>query len=409
MRLSQITLCVATLTALSVGVICDGQDGTFIDPIASLQRDIDSGTINLNFNDSTGYLQSVLEVLRIPISSQTLVFSKTSAMHEYISPKTPRAIYFTDNAYVALSVGGPVLEIVTVDPLQGLHFYELNQSGDARPRFRREDGCLTCHDPKESGVPRLIMRSHYVDLNGNALQSNTVEDLILDITDQTPFANRWGGWYVTGTHGSQWHMGNTRLKDGIATIAADPARAAATLNRTSLANLQDLQTILDTRPYLTPHSDIVALMVLGHQTYIQNLIAVAAHAAQSGGAIASASEALVRGMLFADEVPLTEPVNGTSSFAADFVQRGPRDNEGRSLRDFDLRRRLFRYPLSYLIYSEEFDALPRTVKNLVYGRLREVLGSNDDTTSSIRLSKIDRESILGILRETKPDFAQDTH
>jgi hypothetical protein len=401
MRLSRITLCAATLVALS------GGDGASTDPIAAVQHDIDSGTIHLNFDDSSGYLRSVLEALRIPISSQTLVFSKTSAMREYISPVTPRAIYFTDNAYVALSVGGPVLEIVTVDPVRGPHFYELDQSRESQPKFRQESDCLTCHDPAETGIGRLIMRSHYVDRDGYTLQSKSVENLIFTITDQTPFANRWGGWYVTGTHGSQWHMGNTRLKDGIATIAADPARATATLNRTSLANLQDLQTILDTRPYLTPHSDIVALMVLGHQTYIQNLIAAAAHAARSGGAITSASEALARGMLFADEVPLTEPISGTSSFAADFAWRGPRDSEGRSLRDFDLKRRLFRYPLSYLIYSEAFDALPRTVKSLVYGRLRDALSSNDEAPNSIRMSKIDREAILGILRETKPDFAQD--
>jgi hypothetical protein len=120
--------------------------------------------------------------------------------------------------------------MVTVDSLQGLHFYELDQSRESQPRFRRESGCLACHDPRETGIARLIMRSHYVDRDGNALQSNSVEDLIVTITDQTPFANRWGGWYVTGTHGSQWHMGNTRLKDGIATIGADPARAAATLD-----------------------------------------------------------------------------------------------------------------------------------------------------------------------------------
>jgi hypothetical protein len=385
------------------------QDGTPSDPIIALQRRIDSGATRLEFEEPTGYLRSVLAALEVPISSQTLVFSKTSMMHEYISPQMPRAVYFNDGAYVALSVGGPVLEVATVDLKEGLHFYELDQSRESEPRFRRESVCLTCHDPARTGVARLIMRSHYVDRDGNALQSNRVEDLIVTITDLTPFARRWGGWYVTGTHGSQWHMGNTRLKDGVTTIGSNVARAAATMDRTALANLKDLTTVLDTRPYLTPHSDIVALMVLGHQTYVQNLMVAAARAAQSGGDVVKTAEALVRGMLFASEVQLTEAVTGTSTLATDFVRRGPRDNEGRSLRDLDLKQRLFRYPLSYLIYSDVFDALPSAVKNIVYGRLHDVLSGNDHASDFKFLSAIDREAMLGILRETRPDFARYVH
>jgi hypothetical protein len=64
-------------------------------------------------------------------------------------------------------------------------------------------------------------------------------------------------------------------------------------------------------------------------------------------------------MLFVKEAPLTQPVSGTSGFAAEFSKQGTRDRKGRSLREIDLTRRLFRYPLSYLIYSESFDAMPQ--------------------------------------------------
>ena len=72
---------------------------------------------------------------------------------------------------------------------------------------------------------------------------------------------------------------------------------------------------------------------------------------------------LVDYLLFVDEAPLKRPVRGTSGFAERFAAAGPRDAQGRSLRDFDLQRRLFKYPCSYMIYSEAFDALPATAKD----------------------------------------------
>ena len=77
-------------------------------------------------------------------------------------------------------------------------------------------------------------------------------------------------------------------------------------------------------------------------------------------------------LLFVGEPPLTAPVAGTSTFAADFAQRGPTDSQGRSLRQLDLQTRLLRYPCSYLIYSESFDALPPAVRDRVLRRLWSV-------------------------------------
>jgi hypothetical protein len=196
------------------------------------------------------------------------------------------------------------------------------------------------------------------------------------------------------------------------------------------ANRKDLTGLIDTSPYLTGHSDIVALMVLEHQTQAHNLLTVANHQARgglyydaginkalgepagtvsesTGRRIAANAEKLVRGLLFCDETKLTDPVAGTSGFAEAFAARGPRDRKGRSLRDFDLKSRLFKYPCSYLIYSEAFDALPAPMKDRVYGRLREVLTGADADPAFAHLSADDRRAILEILLDTRSGLPDD--
>ena len=121
--------------------------------------------------------------------------------------------------------------------------------------------------------------------------------------------------------------------------------------------------------------------------------------------IANASEALLEYLLFRDEAPLKGPVKGTSAFANEFQRGGPRDSKGRSLREFDLHQRLLRFPCSYLIYSEAFDALPTEAKNYLWRRLREILNGQDRSETYARMNRADREAVFEILRETKPAFA----
>jgi len=125
--------------------------------------------------------------------------------------------------------------------------------------------------------------------------------------------------------------------------------------------------------------------------------------AASGGSTLDADiEDLVAYMLFAGEAPLKDAVEGVSTFTRTFPQRGPRDRRGRSLRDFDLRARLFRYPLSYMVYSGGFDALPDPVRQRIYRRLYDILSGADRTAPYAHLSGDDRRAIIGILRDTKP-------
>lgn len=352
-----------------------------------------------------GYLPSLLEQLGVNPDSQALVFSKTSFQAGKISPRNPRAIYFNDDVAVGWVRGGDGLEIAALDPKQGIIFYTLDIRKSDQSRLTRQSVCLRCHQgPATSGVPGIFIGSVYPNSAGDPYRAGAI------VTDhRTSFQDRWGGWYVNAAHGEQRDRANA--------VASDPAEPEVlhgfenqgSSNKPS-QNLMSLIGFFSPAGYLAPVSDIVALMTFEHQTQMVNFmtrlnweerIAQHDHTLEST-AVNSDIESLVTYMLFAEEAPLTEPIQGVSTFTATFPKRGPRDSKGRSLRDFDLNRRLFRYPLSYMIYSAAFDALPETVRDRVYRRIYEVLTSRDADPKFARLSADDRKSILEILRETKP-------
>jgi hypothetical protein len=116
------------------------------DSIAQLQQRMDSGQTSLDYHPEFGYLPSILKELKVPISSQGLVFSRTSFQLRKIGPKTPRAVYFSDDMYVGYVQGGDVLEFTAVDPDLGGVFYALDQRQTDNPKFKRlNDDCLQCH------------------------------------------------------------------------------------------------------------------------------------------------------------------------------------------------------------------------------------------------------------------------
>jgi MarC family membrane protein len=372
--------------------------------IAELEARLERGELALSFDSGRGYLDSVVAALGIGVESQVLVFSKTSLQVEGISAAQPRAIYFNDDTYVAWVPGGEGLEIATFDADLGPVFYTLAQGPAAAPKFERKLGeCLRCHDSYSltgGGVPRFITGSGYTDVNGNLVAH---EGWILT-SDRTPLRSRWGGWYVTGRHGAQVHLGNIAVRD-----VAELQR----LEELRKGNLENLDALLDTSAYPSNRSDIVALLVLEHQVRVQNAITRAswdAHMALAAGAtdetrIAAIAEPLVEALFLVDEAELTDEISGTSGFAQAFMARGPRDAHGRSLRELDLKARLFKYPLSYAIYSRAFDALPGVVKERVFARIDEILSGADTSAAYARFSAGDRATILEILTATKPDFA----
>ena len=371
-------------------------------PVSKLQSRINKGEVVLKHDNAYGYLLSVLENLHAARSSQMLVFSKTSFQRDRIDPKHPRALFLGDDVHVGFVPGSPLLEISEADPKLGAVFYTLDQSPAAKPRFQRNDQCLECHaTSKTMGVPGHLVRSFATDVNG-------VVDLATGVSlvnHRTPLAERWGGYYVTGTHGAQTHRGNLIGPEDFTRQQREPNFAG---------NMTKLEPFFDPAPYPAVSSDIVALMVLGHQLHLHNFITrlnyestIALRQYGHVRYLKSATEGFLKYLLFTEEAPLTARVQGVSAFTREFPASGPRDVRGRSLRDFDLQTRLFKYPCSYLIYSDAYAALPREMKEVIQQRLLEILTGKDKTGDYKMLSSADRRAILEILAETKPDLPKE--
>jgi hypothetical protein len=368
-------------------------------PIPALQEKIDRGEVTLKFDPQFGYLPAILDALGVPKSSQVLVFSKTSFQRERISPAHPRALYFNDDAYIGYVAGSSLLEFSMADPKLGGVFYTLEQVNVPRPKFVRNDQCLECHaSAKSMGVPGHLVRSFGTDDNG-VVDLNSGISLV---THRTPLADRWGGWYVTGSHGSQPHRGNLVGKEAFVRQEKQPNH---------LGNLTDLGKFFDARDYLTGSSDIVALMVLEHQYHMHNFITRLNYEAtvslqQYGhlNYLRSKVDGIVRYLLFAEEAPITAKISGNTDFTKKFSAAGPKDKKGRSLREFDLRTRLFKYPCSYLIYSEPFENLPAAAKEKIYARLYEVLSGKDSSADFQQIPFATKKAILEILLDTKKDL-----
>ena len=381
--------------------------------VTQLQQRLDTGDAKLTFSDDFGYLPSVLKELKVPVSSQMLVFSKTSLQRDRISPRTPRAVYFNDDVYIGFCRLGELMEVSVADPELGMVFYTLDQQPANKPRLTRQtDHCLSCHVSRHQGIPANLVRSVYPDREGNPILSGGS----FRTDHSSPLKERWGGWYVTGTHGKQNHLGNLIL----------PKRSVPEeLTNEEGENLIALKGRIDTGMYLSPHSDIVALMVLEHQAEMHNRITQANYQTKlahrdadiineldnapkgkltesTSRRVDGAAEQLVKYLLFSEEVRLTDQLRGTSDFAEEFAKRGPFDRRGRSLREFDLKTRLFKYSCSYLIYSSAFDGLPASVKERVYRRLWDVLNGKESGKDYAHRTPADRQAIKEILIDTKP-------
>jgi hypothetical protein len=365
------------------------------DPVAQLNDKLQRGEVTLEKDEHSGYLPSVLSALGVSRDSQVLVFSKTSFQAPRINPTNPRAIFFNDTVSIGWVRGGPVMEFIAQDPKQGSIFYTLEQSQSGKPHFERNDTCVACHVSDATHfVPGLFIGSVFPSPNGTTMYGPAYT------TDhRSPFEMRWGGWFVTGEHQATRHMGNA--------VATDSSDLGAMITPESV-HVTNLTGRFDMTGYLSPYSDIVALLVLEHQAQMLNLITRVGWESRVGPdaqrTFAATVVDLVDYLLFVDESPLPGPIAGPTPFAKRFAESGPRDSKGRSLRDLDLTRRLLKYPCSYLIYSEPFDALPDAAKSAVYQRLWDVLNGRDTAAVYNVLSPEDRTAIIEILRDTKKDL-----
>jgi hypothetical protein len=346
---------------------------------------LQNGSAKLVFDEKTGYLKSVLDLLNIPVESQVMVYTQTSLQAQHITMDNPRALYFNDSVSVGYIRGAGFIEIVAQDPKMGSVFYLVHQTPSAQANFGRESSqCLRCHLSWDTlGVPGMSVLTTYPRKSVNDYANGGFVD------HYKPIAERWGGWYVTGRQVPARHMGNYPL------IISKPMPAPPP-SRESLAGQFNLDG------YLTPYSDVVALMVLEHQAHFANLVTRANYEARLGEEprIAEAAEMLADYLLFVDEAKIPSPIEGSSGFTEKFVAQGPKDSKGRSLRELDLKTRLQKYPLSYMIYSPAFRAMADAPKNLVMRQIERVLSGELTGEKYAAFTPEIRTAIREILRET---------
>lgn len=350
-----------------------------------------------NSGDDLAFLEAVLKKLEIEVSSQTLVFSKTSVQKSLISAQNPRALYFSNNAYVGYVPGG-IIEIIVHDPDLGLVFYtaKKRQVG-AGIVVERERSCLNCHvSARTQDVPGLFARSLATDADGNPdLKQHSYE-----VSDETPVENRWGGWYVTGNWQGTSHLGN------------------AVLQR-NLTKLADLSKTLKTQKYPAKTSDIAALMVLEHQCKIHNRLVAAKFQYRRTQYLGLAmnepnnlsnsldkmakrlADKIVEDLLFCNEARIGgDGLEGGEKFEKAFTAGAIKSKQGKHLRKLRLYGRLFKYRCSYMIHSEAFLALPKAIQAKVFKELEWVLKAEVVEKKFQHLQASEKSTILEILMET---------
>jgi hypothetical protein len=383
--------------------------------LAPLQARISSGELRFSGTEQNA-LKTLLDALDVPVESQVLVFSKTSLQRRLISPDRPRALYFSDTVYVGWVPGG-FTEVIIIDPQLGPVFYsfDLRDGQREHPKLDREADCLRCHGGNfVRDIPGIFARSLFTAESGEPLLRHGT--LIVD--DETPFSKRWGGWYVTGYHGDEPHRGNVMAGEEGDALVFTP----------SVKRPDSLGDFFKLRDYLRGTSDVVALLVLEHQTTMQNALTRANFASRRAIAYQhglqkafkepvtneptydsaksvfdSSAEDVVDRLLFRNAAPLPSGVIGEPAFQDRFVSNAPKSAAGHSLKDFELFDRIFAQRCSFLVYSEMFLELPETLKVRIFDRLHNALRSqgSDDRYSYLPIAE--KQRIYDILIETHPD------
>jgi hypothetical protein len=318
-----------------------------------------------------------------------LVFSKTSLQNSRITPRSPRALYFSEEAYVGYVPGGEI-EAIVQDPLLGAVFYLIGAGGPEGLKIERDtSNCLTCHaTSRTENVPGMLIRSVFPDEAGQPLFHLGTQD----VNHSTPLPDRWGGWYVTG-QSTLPHLGNRIFEEG---GDRNPAPS----------DLVDVRSRIDAGRYPRATSDIVALMVLEHQCQMHTLLNAAAFNYRrarhfslaihpsgdpdegSAGRVAESwADKIVDALFFKGEAGLGEGIEGDPMFQKAFTARYPATADGETLAEFQLYRRVFKNPCSYMVYSEAFRCLPAPVKSRVMEKMKRALDGGHEGIDWLKSSE----------------------
>lgn len=386
------------------------------DAFAGLRARLQGGDLELGRDDRAAVVRLLAE-LGVPPESQILVFSRTSLQRGKIRPDHPRALYFSESTFVGWVPGG-LIEVASLDPRLGPIFYSiaLPHGRQEKVRIVRDVDCLRCHgDTFVRGIPGVLARSVFPAADGEPLLQfgSTVVD------DTTPFADRWGGWYVTGYHGTASHRGNTLGAEEAGRLLFEPAAERP----------ESISGKFESRRYLTQTSDIVALLVFEHQLTVINELTRASLACRRmldyqrslqetfketvtaeptydsvRSVFTSSAQAVLDRLLMKDAAALPDGIVGDVRYRAAFLRDARRSSGGHSLKDLSLHGRLFQNRCSFLIYSPLFAELPIPLRRLIIEGLDDALSEDSPSPRYGYLELDERRRIREILRETLPAF-----
>jgi hypothetical protein len=368
------------------------------DRFTRLKPALEAGEVALDPSGELPLLRSLLVALKVPVTSQLLVTSATSLQKRLVSPRRPRAIYFNDDTYVGFVPGGQ-MEVVSIDPELGGIFYLFDRFREGRlPRVKRADNCMTCHATRDMDeTPGLAMESVIPGRTGGGemayRRGQSGHAVPLDL--------RLGGWIVTGAPDSLRHRGNVIVEREAASVRERPVAPGE---------------LFDLERYPVATSDILPHLLLEHQVGFVNRAVQAAYRVRylerlhAGHleAVAAEIDALARGLvrylLFADEVPLPSGgIAGDAHYKSDFRAAQRMSRDGDSLRDLDLKTRLFAHRCSYMIDTPSYAGLPATLKSRVVDVLARALDEGPPDPEFAYLSPEEKLRIRTILRGTRTE------
>ena len=368
------------------------------DAFSKWLREFKEGKSQLDTSSEKARLLSLLKALDVPVTSQLLVYSATSLQAGLIKPSNPRALYFNEEVYVGFVPGGK-LEIAAIDPELGPIFSVVNNSfrSGGPPDIIRTERCMNCHAGNVSWHLPGFTAESVIPMNSGG----SLDGFRRDIAGHTiPIADRLGGWHVTGAHEKGDHHGNVigyATSSGYRTESNPPGR------------------IFDWDTYPVRTSDLFTHLIHEHQLGFHNLITLAVYRTREfketgRGMISLENQAklndlarqLVRYVLFANEAKLPNGgIKPDPAYEKDFLARRKAIANGASLRDLDLRSRLFRYRCSYLVHSPSFTGLPKEFKDRVVAGLTSALREQGGPPEFNYLPATEKRAISTILRETK--------
>jgi hypothetical protein len=370
------------------------------DRFAQLQQKVQKGEVKLDTSNDKAFLTSLLQALNIPVSSQIMVFSASSLQSEIINPRNPRALYFNEDTYVGWVPGG-LVEIIAADPVMGPMFYVFNRlrPGGPVPDVQRSTKCMNCHAGNATRrLPGLIAESLLVSRAGSSL-----ETFRRDVQGhQIPLEMRFGGWHLTGEHNLASHKAN---------VMGIPNSGKNQIVPVEPGQYSDLSL------HLLPTSDILPNLMNEHQMGFENRLVYAIYTVRQLkydnknilGAAAKAeieerAQELARYITFADEAKFpARGIVGDPAYVQDFLRDRRMTKAGLSLKDLDLKTRIFKHRCSFMLYTDTWKEAPKELKERIYYHMALYLRDQPDALHA-HLTQTERLAIRSILKETMNDL-----